>query len=32
LNEGPWLILVTKLAFDEVEVGGSIMHILIELW
>jgi len=32
LNEGPWLVLVTEFAFDEVEVGGSILHVFVELW
>ena len=32
MDEGPWLVLVTEFAFDEVEVGGSILHVFVELW
>ena len=32
MDEGPWLVLVSELTFDEVKVGGSIMHVSIELW
>jgi len=32
LDEGPWLVLVAEFTFDEIEVGGGVVHVSVKFW